>query len=144
MRVVIAYESKFGNGKKLVSYLSNLLIKQGHDVDIMSMREAKPSTIPEADLYVFSSPTHVGNAPFRVRGFLKKMRRPRSGVKYALMATCMDPPNTKATETMDERIRPYGLDKAAEDLLIKVEGIKGPLEEGYKEKIEQFAARIVR
>jgi flavorubredoxin len=143
MRIIIAFESKYGNGKKAVDHLGSTLTKNGHSVDIFDMRKAEPGSLPEADIYVFSSPTHLGNAPFKVRGFLKNLKIPKGKAKYALMATYLYP-RSKSLNTMNERIKDLGIPKAADDLLIKVTAVKGPLEEGYEEQVEAFASQLIK
>jgi flavorubredoxin len=143
VKICIAYESKFGNGKKCADHLGNVLTKKGHNVDILNMRKVKPNKLPKADIYIFSSPTHVGNAPFKVKGFLRKLEIPQEDAKYALMTTCMDL-NCKTTKTMEEHLEGKGMTKVTEDLKLKVEGMKGPLEEDYMNKIEEFASEITK
>jgi flavorubredoxin len=141
MKVCIAYESKYGNGKKCVEHLQNVITKKGHDVETFSIREVKPTSLPQANLYFFSSPTHVGSAPGKMKKFLKNLDIKQEGAKYALIATCMDP-NTKALQKMEELLQPTGMTKVSNGIKIKVTGMKGPLEEGYQKKLEDFATEI--
>jgi len=126
MKVCIIYESKYGNGKKCVEHLQNIISKKGHDVETSSIREIKPSSLPRADLYIFSTPTH--------------------GAKYALMATCMDAKfydRTKALQIMEALLQPKGMIKVSDGIKIKVTGMKGPLETGYEEKLDAFVKEIL-
>lgn len=142
MKVCIAYESKFGNGKKCAEHLKNVVEKKGHEAEISSVRDMKPESLPSADLYVFSSPTHVGGPPGKIKKFLKKMKVHQEGAKYALMTTHMDP-NAKTLQKMEDLIKNKGMTKVTSGLQIKVTGMKGPLEEGYEQKIEAFAENIL-
>ena len=45
MKVYIAYESKFGNGKKCVDYLQIAIAKKGHSVESSSIREIKSKSL---------------------------------------------------------------------------------------------------
>lgn len=141
MKVCIAYESKFGNGKKCVDYLHGTMIKRGHEVQTFSIREIKPNSLPQADLYVFSTPTHVGGPPGKTKKFLNKLDI-KQGAKYALMTTHMDP-NAKTLQKMEGLLQPKRLTKTTDGLMIKVTGMKGPLEEGYEEKLEDFATKLI-
>lgn len=141
MKVCVAYESKYGNGKKCVEHLQEVIAKKGHNVEAYSVREIKPKSLPQADLYVFSAPTHVGKAAGKMRKFLKKLEITPEGAKYALMTTYLDP-NTKALQTMEELLKPTGMTRVSAGLKIKVSGMKGPLEEGYHKKLEDFATEI--
>ena len=55
MRICIAYESVYGNGKKCVDYLEKLLRAKGNNTQTLSIRNVKPDSLPSADLYIFSS-----------------------------------------------------------------------------------------
>jgi hypothetical protein len=58
------------------------------------------------------------------------------------MTTCRDE-NTKCLEKMVELLQPHDLTKVSDGLKIKVEGMRGPLENGYEEKIQNFAVEIL-
>lgn len=144
MKVCIVYESKYGNGKKCMEYLQDVMSKKGHDVEISSIREIKPESLPQADFYIFSSPTHIGGPPGKMKRFLKKVEIGQVGAKYALMTTCLDPmdPKTKTLQKMEEILQTKGMMKDSDGLMIKVTGYYGPLEDDYKQKLEKFATEI--
>ena len=141
MKVFIAYESKYGNGKKVVDQLQNALKGKGHEVQVGSVREVKPNSVPRADLYIFHSPTHMGSPVGKVKKFLKKMEIPQKDAKYALMATHMDP-DAKTLAKMDVFVQSKGMTKSSEGLKVMVKGMKGPLEEGWEQKVEAFASEL--
>ena len=70
MKIFIAYESKYGNGKKCVEQLQDIISNKGHNVESHSVREIKPTSLPQADLYIFSSPTQIGRPARKMRKFL--------------------------------------------------------------------------
>lgn len=142
VKVHILYESKFGNGKKCANYLGNVISEKGHEVNTLSIRDIKQKSLPQSDMYIFSSPTHVGKPPGKVKRFLKKMEVPGEGIKYALMTTYVDP-ETKTLEKMDEQIKSKGMTKVGKGIKIQVRGMKGPLEEDYEEKLQAFASEIL-
>lgn len=142
MKVCIAYESKFGNGKQCMEYLRDVLSRDGHDVNLFSVREKDPGSLPAADLYVFSSPTQIGSPTRKMKKFLKKVEVPKENAKYALVATYMNPKAT-TLEKMERLLQPKDMTKATGGLKIKVTGMKGPCESGFKEKLDVFAKDIV-
>jgi hypothetical protein len=77
-----------------------------------------------------------------MKKFIKKLEPKHSSAKYSVLVTYMDP-NAKTVQKMEALVQPKGLTKATEGLMIKVEGMKGPLEDGYEQKLEQFAAKIL-
>lgn len=141
MKICITYESKYGNGKKCMEYLQEVLSKDGHEVDLFSVREADPSSLPSAEVYIFSAPTQVGNVAGKMKKFLKKVVIPENA-KYALITTCMKPPNTKSLGTMETLLKPKGISKAVDGLMIKVSGMKGPCESGHQDQLKTFAKEL--
>ena len=72
MNYVIVYWSRYGNGKKVVESLSTKLSKKG-ETKIFTTDEANPSSLPEADMYIFSAPTEAFNVQKNMRKFMKKL-----------------------------------------------------------------------
>jgi multimeric flavodoxin WrbA len=156
MKIEYFHASKYGNGVKVAEEFKKQMAAKGVDVNIHHVRDAKPKEMPAADLYLFSSPGRMGKPRGCVRRFLKKARLP-SGTKYALLITEAAPQPDKKTGRMPtdeemakwQRVIPImnqilqekGLVKVAEGK-IQVTGIKGPLEEGWRKKVEVFASQI--
>ena len=138
MKIGIIYASWFGNGKKLVEKLAEILVEKHHDVMLFSLMEKSAGMVPDADLYIFSSPTRKFSLPGNVKDFITAFIPPRSGTQYALMTTYMDP-RTIGLKKMQALLDSKGMLKAAEDCRIKALGLKGPLENGHDEKLLAFA-----
>jgi menaquinone-dependent protoporphyrinogen IX oxidase len=156
MKIEYLHASKFGNGATVAAEFARLLADRGVAVDVHHIREVRPTALGPADLYVFSSPGRVGKPIGRMRRFLNKVELP-AGTEYALLTTEAAPRPDKKTGRMPteaevarwERVRPImreildnkGLVEVAEDK-VYVTGLKGPLEEGWRDKVAAFAARI--
>ena len=143
MKVCIAYDSKYGNGKKCVEYLQSGMSKKGNNVQTFFIRETDPKSLPQADLYIFSAPTHVGSVPMKMKKFLKNLNIKSEGAKYSLITTFQDA-NTRALEKMTEILQRHNIKKAAEGVKIKVEGMKGPLWDGYQKQLDVFVGRLLK
>jgi len=133
-----------------------IMATKGITVNVQHIRDARPEEMPQADLYVFSSPGRMGMPIKTARKFLGKVRL-QSGTKYAILTTEMAPQPDKKTgkipteeemarwqrviPIMDELLRAKGLKKVAEGKVL-VNAIKGPLEEGWKKKVEAFADQV--
>ena len=157
MRIEYLHASKYGNGAMVAEEFDKQLAAKGVTVNVHHIREARPDRLPTADLYLFSSPGRMGKPIGGMRRFLKKLRLP-AGTKYAILTTEMAPQPDKKTGRIPteeelakwQRVRPImneilqgaGLVKVAEDK-VHVTGLKGPLEEGWQNKVEAFAARIL-
>ena len=126
-----------------MEYLQGVMNKKGHNVEMFSIHEKEPTSIPSADLYVFSSPTQIGGPTGKMKKFLKKMRITQEDAKYALITTCMNPPKTKCLKSMEKIISSKEISKISDGLMLKVTGMKGPLDSGYEDKLDTFANDIL-
>jgi multimeric flavodoxin WrbA len=107
------------------------------------IHEKEPTSVPSADLYVFSSPTHMGDPAGKMVKFLKKMQITKERANYALVTTCMNPPKTKCLKKMEKILTKKELSKVSDGLMIKVTGMKGPLGSGYEGKLDTFADNVL-
>ena len=134
---------------------SRQMAAQGVTVSVDHIREAKPKELPPADMYVFSSPARFGKPIGSMRRFLKKLELP-AGTKYAILTTEAAPHRyraghmpseeelakwTRVGPIMNQILQHKGLVEVAEGK-VRVTDIKGPLEEGWQDKVEAFTARI--
>ena len=156
MKIEYVHASKFGNGAKVAEEFSRQMATKGVTVDVHHIRDARPGQLPPADLYLFSSPGRIGKPIGGMRRFLKKVGLP-AGTKYAVLTTEAAPRPDHKTGKMPteeelaryQRVRPImneilqgkGLVEVAEDKIL-VTGVKGPLEDGWQQKVAAFAARI--
>jgi flavorubredoxin len=91
MKVNIFYASWYGNGKKIVEELATILAKKKQDVKVFSLLEGPIGAIPDADLYLFSSPTRRFSLPADVKEFIGNFTPRKKQARYALMTTYIDP-----------------------------------------------------
>lgn len=158
MKIEVYFESKHGNGKKVVEKLAEDLTAKGHAVGLHHIGEVRPKEMPSADLYLFSSPTRMGKPVGSMRRFVKKVKVPTQGAKYALIATHgAAKPNKKTgvipspaelekwrrtIPMMEEILNRKGMMKVA-DLQVYVLDLKGPLEDGWEDKVGVFAELVL-
>jgi menaquinone-dependent protoporphyrinogen IX oxidase len=156
MRIEFLHASKYGNGVVVAEEFKEQMAAKGVAVNVQHIRDARPKELPPADLYLFSSPGRMGKPKGEMRRFLKKANLP-AGTKYAILTTEMAPQPDKKTgrmpteeemarwqrviPIMNELLQGKGLVRVAEGK-VYVTGLKGPLEEGWQEKVEAFAAQI--
>jgi menaquinone-dependent protoporphyrinogen IX oxidase len=157
MNIAYYHASKFGNGAMVAEEFKKIMAARGVTVSVQHIRDASPQDLPQADLYVFSSPGRMGKPKGNVRRFLRKVTL-EPGTRYAILTTQGAPKPDKKTgkmptqEELDrwERVIPImnelleakGLKKVAEGA-VWVTGIKGPLEEGWQRKVAAFADQIM-
>ena len=132
---------------------------KGHQMNVHHVRDAKPKDLPPADLYIFGSPTRLGKPIGSMRRFVKKVTL-APGTRYAVFATHADAAPDKKTgkmpteeeidkwrktlPLMDEALKGKGLVKVADKVFsVSAEAMKGPLKEGWQEKVDEFATAIL-
>ena len=157
MNIAYYHASKFGNGAMVAAEFKKIMAARGITVSVQHIRDANPKDLPQADLYVFSSPGRMGKPKGSVRRFLSKVSL-EPGTRYAILTTQGAPkPDNKtgkmpAQDELDrwERVIPImnelleakGLKKVAEGA-VWVTGLKGPLEEGWQHKVAAFADQVM-
>ena len=157
MNIEYFHASKYGNGAMVAEEFKKQMAEKGVTVNVHHIREVKPKEIPSADLYIFSSPGRMGKPLGGVRRFLKKVKLP-SATRYAIITTQAAPQPDKKTgrmpteeelakwhakiiPMMNEILQEKGLVKIAETKIL-VNGLKGPLEEGWQKKVEAFVSQM--
>lgn len=158
MIIELYHASRFGNGQRVAEEFKRVMEARGHKVNVHHVRDSNAKSIPQADLYVFGSPTRMGRPIGSMRRFLKKINLP-PGTKYAVFATHGDAVPDKKTGKMpteeemakwrktipeiDAILQGKGLVKVA-DMKFFVSGmtLKGPLKEGWEKRVEEFASLI--
>jgi hypothetical protein len=61
VRVLVAYESLFGNTRRVAETIASVL--QGHQVTVASAADVRAETIAELDLLIVGAPTHTHGLP---------------------------------------------------------------------------------
>lgn len=147
-KISISYITKYGNNKEAMEHLSTLLRAKGHEVLLFDVSETGPEQVPLSDLYVFSSSTHIGGLPGKMNKFMNKF--PHKSGRYALSVTHMveksgpEKNSGKVLVIMADDLKEVGLTKAVDHLSLTVNGMKGPLEDGWQKKVETFAVSILK
>ena len=157
MNIAYYHASKFGNGAIVAEEFQKIMAARGVAVSVKHIRDANPEDLRTADLYVFSSPGRMGKPKGNVRRFLRKISL-EPGTRYAILTTQGAPRPDKKTgklpaqeeqdrwerviPIMNELLEAKGLTKVAEGAVL-VTGMKGPLEEGWQNKVAAFADKIM-
>ena len=138
MQICIVYFSRFGNNRISSEALGKYFREKGHTALVYSIVEVKAETIPKAELYIFGSPTRMGNPPRKVVRFLKRLKLPVEAARYAIINTCAEE-SSKVLDKLAAILDGKGCKSVHQGLKIKVLSMKGPLEDGYELKLTEFA-----
>lgn len=140
MKYVIVYWTRYGNNKKIVDYLVERL--QG-DVQVFKTEEANPVAMPEADLYIFSAAAEAFNLQKNMRKFMKGLEG-MDKKKYGIINTHAMK-NKNWLHKMEKLLSKKNMVKVAGvDFRIGDGSQTGDgLMEGWEEKLEEFASKIL-
>jgi len=141
MKYVIIYWSRYGNGKKIVDYLEGELKAKKAEVKVLKTANADPSSMPEADLYVFSAPAEAFNLQKNMRSFMKKLKN-MDGKKYGIINT--HGMNRSWLGKMEKLLNKKNMIKIASvDFKVGKEANTGNgLMVGWEAKVEEFTSKV--
>lgn len=156
MHIEYLHASRFGNGVKVAEEFTKQMAGRDVTVAVHHIKDVRAEELPAADLYIFSSPGRFGRPIGSERRFLTKVRLP-AGTPYAILTTEAAPRPDKKTGRMPteeeiakwQHVRPImndilqgtSLVNVAESKIL-VTGMRGPLEDGWEDKVAAFAATI--
>ena len=142
MKITIIYWSRYGNGKRVVDYLEGKLKTNKVDVQVLNTSDANPSSMPDANLYVFSAPTEAFNIQKNMRSFMKKLKN-MDGKKYGII-------NTHGMERnwlgkMEKLLSKKKMVKISEvDFQVGKDANTGnALKEGWELKVDEFGKKLM-
>jgi multimeric flavodoxin WrbA len=156
MRIQYVHASKFGNGAAVAEEFRQRAADRGVTVDVHHVRDVRPTDLPSADLYVFSSPGRMGRPIGSMRRFLRRLALP-AGTRYALLTTEATPRPDETTgqvptdeERSRQRVRPMmheilqgvGMVEVGE-AVVHVTALKGPLEDGWERTVASLLDRVL-
>lgn len=156
MNVEYFHASKYGNGAKVAEEFKQRMASRGVAVNVHHIKDVSAKALPPADLYLFSSPGRMGKPIGSMRRFLKGVQAP-AGARYAILTTEGAPQPDKKTgqlpteeeqakyqrviPIMSELLQGAGMVEVAAAKVL-VTGMKGPLEDGWESKVDDFADGI--
>jgi flavodoxin len=143
MKCVIVYWSRYGNGKKLVTYLTETFKKKGAETQLFTTNEADPANMPDADVYIFSAAAEMMNLQKNMRKFIKKLKG-MEGKKYGIINTYGT--DKDRLDKMEKILSKKKMEKVA-GLGVHVEGTEiqtgNGLPTGWETKLDEFAGNLL-
>ncbi len=147
LKVVICYESKYGNTMRLAQAIAEELRRAGQrDVTVTEVKRADVDALAACDLILLGGPTHFGGPTRRVTKFIEALAaRNMSGKSIAAFDTYLEGDFEKSVKKMEAQIRTTvpGLRIRAPGLSIRVADMKGPIVDGELEKCKGFVGTLV-
>ena len=146
MKVIVAYESKFGNTKLAAeTIVEGIREVEGIEADISELKEVDLNKVSDYDAILIGSPNHYGGPTKGTKEFIDKLGKlPLKGKMFAVFDTHIRGFFEKAVKKMEKRIneKTPELKQITPGLSIRVQGAKGPIVEGELPKCRDFGKKI--
>lgn len=159
MKGIVAYDTYYGNTKKVAETIVEQIKAEGHEAELRSIREDYPSP-PQGDFMFVGSPNRMGGVTGKTKRFVKHLDLATwKDIPMAVFATVASPSKDEQTEKERQSYEKWAL-RAAPKLrdLAKARGLnaidpvlavgvkdqKGPLVDDGLEKTKQFAHEFLQ
>jgi len=147
MKILIVYDSVYGNTEKIAKAVAGALSLSG-DVKVLRAGEASPSELESIDLLIVGSPTQGGRSTPAIKEFLGKIpANALNNVSVASFDTRMKIMLSRlfgyAAGRIADSLKGKGGNPAASPEGFIVGGREGPLKEGELERAAVWAKGIL-
>ncbi len=151
MKVIVAYDTYYGNTKQVAEAIADEFRSAGHEAEILNVKDEHNS--PQGDLLVIGTPIRMAKVPRPARRFIKRLDREAWKGKPIIVLTTVGPlkenPTEKDRETAQkwgynpglkfrDKIKSRGLSPVEQVLYVEVKDLKGPLVDTGIEKARQY------
>ncbi|MBN1683285.1 flavodoxin family protein [Candidatus Bathyarchaeota archaeon] len=145
MRILIVYDSIYGNTKKLAEEMGKGITKE---YKVFRITEITPIELQNIDLLIIGSPTHGGRPTKDIQEFIDNAKYNFNDLKVAAFDTRIQTRLVGIFGYAADRIADY-LKKKGSDIIIKptgfyVKSTKGPLKEGEVERANNWIKEIIK
>jgi len=148
MKVLITYDTKYGNTKKVAELIADgINTTEGNETVINHIDDIDTSKDETYDLILIGSPNHMGSHTKTVKKFIKNLSgAPLKGNSFAVFDTYLGKDFEKAIKKMEKQVGESipDLNKAGPGLSIKVTGMKGPISEEDLPKCREFGIKLAK
>jgi flavodoxin len=156
MKGIVAFDSIYGNTKKVAEAIAEEIRTQGHEVELIDLGQKIPRGAL-ADFAFIGSPTRMSRMTGRTKKFIKRLNKKEWSTKtivpFETVMTVPDDPEQKAkaakwtTFTAAPRMKELGVKrglKMSDDALrVLVTGLKGPLAADSLDQARDFTRRFL-
>jgi flavorubredoxin len=150
MKVLIIYDSKYGNTKIVAENILNCIKQvEGTDAAICYVKEVDPQIIASCDALIIGAPNHMASPSRTMKKFVEKLAELNPNAKnVAIFGTYsgrvrVTDRAVKKMERIVEKTLP-NLKLLSPSLSVRVKGVTGPLADGELSKCQDFGKRIVK
>jgi len=150
LKVIVVYESKYGNTKLVAeTIIEGMSRVEGIETVIKELKDVDLNKIAVYDAILIGSPNHYGGPTKEVKEFIDRLGKFHlNGKLFAVFDTYLGKKSDyffekavkKMVKIINEKIP--ALKQIAPGLSLKVQGMKGPIVEGELPKCKEFGKKI--
>lgn len=150
MKVLIVYETKYGNTKKAAESIGEVIKEAGNEVTVVKVDAVEMDSIKDYGAIVIGSPTYASSQAKSIKKFISSLSVEEDTKVVVFDTHSGDGISTggamrRAVIKMEKQIHKNpNLQKIMNGLQVAVKGIKGPLIEGELEKCKAFGKEIAK
>ena len=156
MKVIVAFDSVYGNTRKVAEMITAELVAGGHEATLVSLREKRSAEV-KGDMLFLGSPTRMGRMTGKAKRFAKKLDekewKGKKAVSFDTIMAMPDDPKERAKAEkwtvngaavrLAEMMRTKGLQVNDQLLRVPVTGLKGPLAENANEMVKEYLKKVM-
>jgi flavorubredoxin len=144
MKVVLVYDSKYGNTERIAQAIAKGLAEAGlTEVRVLWAVKACEDDFHDADLWIIGSPTRWGGPTFKIRTLLSNaIKYEGKGRRAAVFDTRFDKVHSGSSERLKAVLEKGGLTLVTDPESFLVTGTSGPLKEGEESRAELYGKLI--
>lgn len=145
LKVIIIYESKYGNTRTVAETIAEGVKEEGVGVFVSEASRIDLNRVAEYDAILIGSPNHMGGPTRGIRSLIDKLNElGLHGKAFAVFDTYMGGDFGKAVGKMERQMgeKAPGLRRVASGLSVRVQGMKGPVAEGELPRCREFGRSI--
>lgn len=144
MKVIILYDSKYGNTKKIAIYLTRGLESGGIHVDTISIQDFNISELKNYDVLGIGGPTHNRGLSTPMKLFLSKIKHKKLTEKkgFVFETKLSVPFSGSAVKKISKYMKIMKIPQLHPEISAVVLGKEGPLEDNTLSKMEEIGLEI--
>ncbi len=145
-RVVIIYDSKFGNTEKVARVLAEGMKEQRVNVDCLRIDKVDTGKLGDYDLLVIGGPTHAFGLSGPMKDLLRKLENVNVSGKrgFAFDTKFKSRLAGSAGKRIEKKLKKLGMNIVKSHISAIVKGAEGPLEDGTEERFKQIGAYMAK
>jgi flavodoxin len=148
LKVIIIYDTKHGNTKKVAELISEGINSvEGNDTTLRNVEEFEGDREEVYDLILIGTPNHYGKPTKSIKKFIQELSKSSLKAKtFAVFDTYMFKDYEKTVKKMEKKISELipSLNRASPGLSVRVEKTKGPIMEDELPKCKDFGIKLAK